>query len=1161
MFNLNIDNIIVIIFLIITLVIGLRASRNIKDIAEYAIGNKVFGSGILAITILATYITGSKGIGYAGYVFDDGILPILPSILCGVIFCFSFIIFFILPRIKYFDGCLTTAELMGQIYGTKTRFTVGVLGSFYTITLVTLQIIWLGNVAELLGMPKLWGVIFGGAFLIIYSSIGGIKSITITDLIQFIAITIMIPMIAYVVLNKVGGIRSLITKTPIQHFDILHHPNLKDYLIYCVWYIFPAFPLSFPFIQRMLMARNSKQLTNSYYICMFFLIIFFGLLTLIGLSVIVLKETGYVNIPSRGSEIITYLINNYFFAGTKGILVLGLIGAVISTADSFLNSGALLLAHDVIKPVCNKKNINIDELKLARYITFGLGVIAVFTASVNNVLPRMQYAGIVDLAKGINIASEIVALIFTIPLIAGIIGLKGSSLSFFIPSIITTVTFIIGKLFFDNELLIPTSVIINLISFFISHYILNKGFIMVKRDDSFVINSSIKPSYSSKLFTLLKSFFKQFTNYSQPEIEGYGVSANIFALFMIFNYMLPLFMYSYAVPNLYHWILLLRIIGGLMCIGLLLRPYWPSILKIYFPAYYHLTLFYCLPFSTTFIFLLEKGNVEWLINITFATILLIVLVNWVVFTALSITGTLLALTIYYSIFDNFIIPSTSVIYTLAYTCFFSVIIGIIFVRRRQQYVYMLLNNQQELRELYNSTTDKLIDALNYQEKLARGLGKEGLEILKQAQQVINNLRRQMMIDSSEVFTKAYNKLTSVTQYLEEVAIQAKDYVRLEVESIDINLLLNKVNTKIAKSENATSLVFYNTANYKTIECDINLTKKLLINTIMQVHEYNLNNNYIYIFIDSTELWYRIDSIKNYTKKIPAIRFVVTTLEKIDELPNFYMGDTTNASFTLNSPQDLYKAESVKIINAHYGALHCNGFDNEYSIIFVIPLRVRDIRPKVMDLKENNSILQDIIVDSLDAKKIETKLIQDINKKNPNIDIKQIKKAINLIKKYHAKQTRKSGEHFYIHPLIVTDILLQLTSDEDTLLSSLLHDIVEDTPMSLSTIEAIFNPTVAKLVDGVTKFTQGRKKLNLSQYENIQKLIEQEDARVLMIKIADRIHNMRTITYHSSYEKQKKIAEQTLLFYIPIAKQLRLPQVVVELQNLVFEVLNKQEATK
>jgi SSS family solute:Na+ symporter len=226
---------------------------------------------------------------------------------------------------------------MGQAYGANTRLTIGVLGSFYNITLVTLQIIWLGNIGELLGITKLLSVVFGGAFLVIYSSKGGIKSVTITDVIQFIAVTIMIPLIAYVVLNKVGGVKSLVTKIPTQHLNVLHHQHLKDYLIYCIWYLFPAFPLSFPFIQRMLMARSDKQLTDSYYISMFFLMIFFVLLTIIGLSAIVLKETGDVNMPTRGSQVITYLINNYFFAGTRGILAIGLIAAVMSTADSFLN--------------------------------------------------------------------------------------------------------------------------------------------------------------------------------------------------------------------------------------------------------------------------------------------------------------------------------------------------------------------------------------------------------------------------------------------------------------------------------------------------------------------------------------------------------------------------------------------------------------------------------------------------------------------------------------------------------------------------------------------------------------------------------------------------------------------------------------------------------
>lgn len=1151
---LNIDNIIIITFLVVTLIIGLYTSRSIKNIEEYAIYNKLYGGGILAITILATYITGSKGIGYAGYVFDDGVLPILPTIFCGVIFCFLFIIVFILPNIKYFDGCLTAAEIMGQIYGKGTRCFVGIFGSFYNITLVTLQIIWLGNIGTLLGIPALWSILIGGTILVLYSSIGGIKSVTVTDIIQFIAITIMIPMIAYVVIDKVGGIKYLITKTPAQHLSIFHHPHTKDYFIYCLWYIFPAFPLSFPFVQRMLMARNDKQLTNSYYVSMFFLIIFFLLLTLIGLAAKVLQQSGDLNMPNQGSQVINYLINNYFTAGARGILIVGLIAAVMSTADSFLNSAGLLVVHDIIKPFYDKKLLTINELKLTRYITLIIGIMAIFLASINNVLPRVQYAGAVDLAKGINIATEIVALIFTVPLIAGIIGLKGNDLSFFITAIITALVFTVGKLFFDNELLMPISIAVNLISFFASNYIIFKGFIMVKT------NSALKFNYTQN-FELLKVFTKKLINYFQIKKEIYSDSSTTFALFMIFNYMLPFFMHSYARPDLYHHILLLRIIGGLMCTGLLLKSYWPSFLKKYFQIYYYLALFYCLPFYATLIFLLEQGSVEWLVNITFAIMLLIVLVDWAVFTIVSGTGILVAITVYYSLFNNFKSLSNDFIYGLTYTCFFSIIIGIIFVRRRQQYVDILLNNQQKLSELYSFTSDKLIDALNYQEKIARNLGQEGLEILEQARKITSNLSKQMMMGSGEIFVKAHNKLKSVTKYIEEIANHAKDYVRLEVINIDINFLLKEVIETITNLNNHTTITVFNKIKHKIIECDVKLIKKMLVDTINQVMEYNLVKNEIRIYIEATELWYRLESIKNYTKKISAVRFIITTSEELCSQPNFYLGDTTKAVFTLNNKRDLHKSEIIKIINAHYGDLHYNEFNNENYIVFVIPVKIYDIRPKTMDLEENQSILQETFIDdSLSIKKIEVQLMRDIKKKNPMIDIKKIKQAINLIKKYHFGQKRKSGEPFYLHPLMVTKILLQFIADEDALIAALLHDVVEDTKISLLTIEAIFSPIVAKLVDGVTKLDQGGK-INLSKYENIQKLIEQEDKRVLMIKIADRIHNMRTISSHASYEKQKRISEQTLQFYIPMAKTLELPQAVLELQKLVFEILNKDQTLK
>ena len=134
----SIDQCIVAIFLLLTLLIGLLAGRGIKDIREYAIANRMFGTGVLTMTILATYITGSKGIGYVGYVFDDGILPTFSILLCGAIITFLFIAWYIAPNIQYFKGCLTLPELMGQLYGEGARFWMGILGTCYSIALVAL---------------------------------------------------------------------------------------------------------------------------------------------------------------------------------------------------------------------------------------------------------------------------------------------------------------------------------------------------------------------------------------------------------------------------------------------------------------------------------------------------------------------------------------------------------------------------------------------------------------------------------------------------------------------------------------------------------------------------------------------------------------------------------------------------------------------------------------------------------------------------------------------------------------------------------------------------------------------------------------------------------------------------------------------------------------
>lgn len=472
----SIDFLTVCFFLLITLAVGLWAGRGIKDMREYAMANKMYETGVLTMTILATYITGSKGIGFVGHVFNNGIIPLLPVLVCGVIFCFGFIIKFIVPRMQYFQGCLTAAELMGVIYGPKVRFTIAIIGSLYSLTLVIRQISWIGSLGELISIPTKVAVLLIGILLVLYSAQGGIKSVTATDVMYFVAIVAIMPLITYFVVYKVGGVRALFNSLPSNYLAIAHHPNLKGYLFHAIWYLFPAFPLSFPFIQHMLMAQNTKSLTTSYYLATIFLVVFFLLLTLVGLSAIVIRSDIDCNIPSKGGKVFLYMVKNYFSIPCKGFIAVGLLAGVMSTADSFLHTTGLLLTHDVIQPFCRERNIAVSEYSVAKMVTICAGVLALWGAYNHDLLPYIQYAG-VSLNETLNILTRPVALVFTIPMIAGIMGLKGDEGSFFTAFFITICVFILSYLYLPPALVVPVGIVTNTLTFLGSHFMRNSGFV------------------------------------------------------------------------------------------------------------------------------------------------------------------------------------------------------------------------------------------------------------------------------------------------------------------------------------------------------------------------------------------------------------------------------------------------------------------------------------------------------------------------------------------------------------------------------------------------------------------------------------------------------------------------------------------------------------
>ena len=188
------------------------------------------------------------------------------------------------------------------------------------------------------------------------------------------------------------------------------------------------------------------------------------------------------------------------------------------------------------------------------------------------------------------------------------------------------------------------------------------------------------------------------------------------------------------------------------------------------------------------------------------------------------------------------------------------------------------------------------------------------------------------------------------------------------------------------------------------------------------------------------------------------------------------------------------------------------------------------------------------------------LIKSIRKYHPSDDISQIEKAYRIAREAHKDQKRKSGEPYIIHPLCVAIILADLELDKETIIAGILHDVVEDTIMTLGEVEKEFGAEVALLVDGVTKLTQlswSMDKVEI-QAENLRKmfLAMAKDIRVILIKLADRLHNMRTLQYMKP-EKQKEKARETMDIYAPIAHRLGISKIKVELDDLSLKYLKPE----
>ena len=188
------------------------------------------------------------------------------------------------------------------------------------------------------------------------------------------------------------------------------------------------------------------------------------------------------------------------------------------------------------------------------------------------------------------------------------------------------------------------------------------------------------------------------------------------------------------------------------------------------------------------------------------------------------------------------------------------------------------------------------------------------------------------------------------------------------------------------------------------------------------------------------------------------------------------------------------------------------------------------------------------------------LVERVKAYDPEADEAALNRAYVYTVQKHGTQKRASGDPYFSHPVEVAGLMTELKLDQDTIITALLHDTVEDTLATVDEVERLFGPDVARLVDGVTKLSKIEAMTeNERAAENLRKflLAMSEDLRVLLVKLADRLHNMRTLHFIKSEDKRRRIARETMEIYAPLAERVGMYEYMREMQLLAFEQLEPE----
>jgi len=464
----DLDTIVIIGFLIINLIFGLFSSRGIKNIKEYAIGSRNFSTATISATIIATWIGGGFFYSAISETYKEGLWHLIARF--GDVLTLLIVGYIIAPRIGEFLGKISVAEIMGELYGKKIKFITAIASILLSVGYVAVQIKALIELFyHFFGVSSIYATLLAATVITVYSTMGGIKAITFTDVIQFLTFGVFVPVFAIFVWNLFdnpsGTVIATTKSNPLFSIDtVFNFYDLKFYSFFILFLYYTIPGLDPATVQRILMAKNVIQVRKSFSLAAFFCFIIGGTACLIGITIL-------AHNPNLNPDtLVTYVIDNYSYTGLKGLILIGIMAMIMSSADSYINSAAVIFAHDLIKP--SENTLNLSRI-FSMFVGISATILALFSSSLYDLL---------------LLAGNFYTPVITMPLLLAIFGFRSTSRVALIAIVAGISSVVIWRVFLQSitgvDSIIPGT-IVNLVTMLLMHYLLNEpgGWVKTKSDN------------------------------------------------------------------------------------------------------------------------------------------------------------------------------------------------------------------------------------------------------------------------------------------------------------------------------------------------------------------------------------------------------------------------------------------------------------------------------------------------------------------------------------------------------------------------------------------------------------------------------------------------------------------------------------------------------